>query len=149
MHPNALKCIFSKKGKQIQKMVTNDKKWPKIANNCKISEITKYGEKMRTNCKNSQKCIKNAQNEPKTAKFKKTKKCHHFSGSKLPQKFIQWTERAKNGFKCFKMHSNTYSPKRAKKCKKKCNKNVRKLQIISKFQKLLNMVKKLHKLPKM
>ena len=22
----------------------NGKKWPKIANNCKISEITKYGE---------------------------------------------------------------------------------------------------------
>ena len=33
-------------------------------------------------------------------------------------KLIQWAETAKNGFKCFKMHSNTYSPKRAKKCKK-------------------------------
>ena len=58
---------------------------------------------------------------------------------------IQWAETAKNGFKCFKMHSNTYSPKRAKKCPKKwykIAKNVRKLQIIAKFQKLLNMVKK-------
>ena len=67
-----------------------------------------------------------------------------FSGSKLPQKFIQWAETAKNGFKCFKMHSNTYSPKRAKKCQKvvKMAKNVRKLQIIAKYQKLLTMVKK-------
>ena len=36
-----------------QKRAKNGKKWqqkwPKIANNCKISEITKYGEKMRTN----------------------------------------------------------------------------------------------------
>ena len=31
---------------------------------------------------------------------------------------IQWAETAKNGFKWFKMHSNTYSPKRAKKCQK-------------------------------
>ena len=30
-----------------QKLVINDKKCPKIANNCKISVITKYGEKMR------------------------------------------------------------------------------------------------------
>ena len=46
------------------------KSWPKIANNCKISEI------------------------------------------------IQWAETAKNGFKCFKMHSNTYSPKRGEKWQK-------------------------------
>ena len=29
-----------------KKMVTNAKKWLNIANNCKISEITKYGEKI-------------------------------------------------------------------------------------------------------
>ena len=52
----------------------------------------------------------------------KLKKSHHFSGSRL-----QWAETAKNGFKCFKMHSNTYSPKRAKKCQKMF-KNVRKLK---------------------
>ena len=50
---------------------------------------------------------------------------------------IQWDETAKNGFKCFKMHSNTYSPK---KCQQMAT-NFRKLQIITKFQKLLNMVK--------
>ena len=33
-------------------------------------------------------------------------------------KLIEWAETTKNGFKCFKMHSNTYSPKRAKKCQK-------------------------------
>ena len=38
---NAFKCIFPKKGKTIPK---NCKKWPKIAKNSKISEITKYGE---------------------------------------------------------------------------------------------------------
>ena len=31
------------------------------------------------------------------------------------KKLIQWAQTAKNGFKCIKMHSNTYSPKRAKK----------------------------------
>ena len=27
-------------------MVKNGQKWPKIANNCKISEVTKYGEQI-------------------------------------------------------------------------------------------------------
>ena len=50
---NGFKCIkciqmyISQKGKQIQKNGKKWQKWPKIANNCKISEITKYGEKMR------------------------------------------------------------------------------------------------------
>ena len=44
-------------------MVKNGNKWPKIANNCKISEITKYGEKMQKIDKN----VKNAKNEPKTS----------------------------------------------------------------------------------
>ena len=48
-------------------MVKNDRKWAKIANNCKISEITKYGEKMRKNYTNLQKCKENAKNEPKTS----------------------------------------------------------------------------------
>ena len=44
---NAFKCIFPKKGKQIPtKMVKNAKKWLNIANNFKISEVTKYGEKI-------------------------------------------------------------------------------------------------------
>ena len=50
---NAFEYIFPKKG---QKMQTNGKKWQKchkITNNCKISEITKYGEKID---KNLQKC---------------------------------------------------------------------------------------------
>ena len=51
-------------------------------------------------------------------------------------------ETAKNGFKYLKMHSNTYSPKRGKNAPKN-GKNGRKLQIIVKFQKLQNMVKKL------
>ena len=34
------------------------------------------------------------------------------------KKPIQWAETAKNGFKCYKMHSNTYSPKRATNGKK-------------------------------
>ena len=48
MPSNAFKCIFPKREKNANKMVTNCKKCPKIANNCKISEITKYGEKMTT-----------------------------------------------------------------------------------------------------
>ena len=66
---------------------------------------------MRTIHKN----VKNAKNEPKMAKFQNN---HRFSGSKRPQKMIQWAETAKNGFKCFKMHSNAYSPKRAQKLQK-------------------------------
>ena len=64
MDLNALKCIqmhIPQKGEKIQK---NGKKWPKIANNCKISEITKYGEKNYKIDKN----VKNDKNEPKTAK---------------------------------------------------------------------------------
>ena len=48
MDLNALKCI------QIhipQKGPTNAKKCQKITNNCKISEITKYGEKNDKNVK--------------------------------------------------------------------------------------------------
>ena len=42
-------------------MVKNGNKWQKIANNCKISEITKYGEKMTTIDKNVvKKCKKRA-----------------------------------------------------------------------------------------
>ena len=47
-------------------MVKNAKKWLKIENNCKISEITKYGEKMQTNDKNVKQCKKHAKNGPKT-----------------------------------------------------------------------------------
>ena len=48
------------------------------------------------------------------AKFKKN---HRFSGSKLARKNDTWAETAKYGLKCFKMHSNTYSPKRDNKMK--------------------------------
>ena len=53
-------------------------------------------------------------------------------------------ETAKHEFKSLKIHSNAYSPKRAKNCQKmdKMAKNCRKLPIIAKFQKLLNMVNK-------
>ena len=50
------------------KMVKNGKKCQKITNNCKISEITKYGEKMTKidiidkNAKNDQKTAKKWQN---------------------------------------------------------------------------------------
>ena len=55
MDLNALKCI------QIhipQKMQKNCKKWQQITNNCKISEITKYGEKMTKIDKNVKQCKK-------------------------------------------------------------------------------------------
>ena len=34
------------KGQKNTKKGKNGNKWPKIENNCKISEITKYGEKI-------------------------------------------------------------------------------------------------------
>ena len=55
------------------------KKWPKIANNCKISEITKYGEKITNNDKNLHKCTQMTKN------IQKRPNGHHFSGSKLAQ----------------------------------------------------------------
>ena len=58
---------ISQKGQQIEK---NGKKWSKIANNCKISEITKYGDKITKIYKNVKKCQKRAKNQ-KMAKFKK------------------------------------------------------------------------------
>ena len=57
-----------KRAKNTKNIVKKWQKWLKIANNCKISEITKYGEKMRKIHKN---VTKNAKKEPKTAK-----KCH-------------------------------------------------------------------------
>ena len=39
-------------------MVKNDQKCQKIANNCKISEITKYGEKITKIYKNVKQCKK-------------------------------------------------------------------------------------------
>ena len=58
---------ISQKGKKIPTNVKNGKKQPKIANNCKISEITKYGDKiakLTTIYKNVQKCQKRAKNWP-------------------------------------------------------------------------------------
>ena len=55
MDLNALKCI------QIhipQKGPKNANKFQKITNNCKISEITKYGEKMTNIDKNVNQCKK-------------------------------------------------------------------------------------------
>ena len=37
---------ISQKGQKIQKNGKKCKKWLKIANNLKISEVTKYGDKM-------------------------------------------------------------------------------------------------------
>ena len=71
-----------------QKRPTNGKKWQKMSENCKIPEITKYGEKVTKIDKNVKQCKKmpkRAKNEPKTAKFKKRKN-HRFSGSKLAKK---------------------------------------------------------------
>ena len=59
--------IPPKRAKKAPKMVKNGNKFQKITNNCKISEITKYGEKITKIYKidkNLQKC----QTEPKTAK---------------------------------------------------------------------------------
>ena len=51
-------------------MVTNGKKCQKMTNNCKISEITKYGEKMTKIDKN----VKQCKNMPKTVQ-KTSKNC--------------------------------------------------------------------------
>ena len=42
--------------KWAKKMVKNGHKYQKITNNCKISEITKYGEKMTKIDKNVKQC---------------------------------------------------------------------------------------------
>ena len=50
-------------------MVTNGRKWQKIANNCKISEITKYGEKFTKMPNNVKKMPKTAQKRPNLILF--------------------------------------------------------------------------------
>ena len=65
-------------------------KCQKITNNCKISEIIKYGEKMTTIDKNVKQCKKMPKKGQKRAKKwpNLKKNCHRFSGSKLPQKMV-------------------------------------------------------------
>ena len=53
---------------KMAKMVKDGKKCQKITYNCKISEITKYGEKITKIYKNVKQCKKKAKNGPKTAK---------------------------------------------------------------------------------
>ena len=56
----------------MQKMVKNGKKCQKITINCKISEITKYGEKMKKIYKNGKQCKqmpKTSQKWPKNGKI--------------------------------------------------------------------------------
>ena len=56
-----------------------------------MSEIIKYGEKMKKIDKNVKQCKKNAKNGPKTPNkwpnFGR-KNVHRFSGSKLPEKMV-------------------------------------------------------------
>ena len=72
----------------MQKIVKNGKKWQKITNNCKISEMTKYGEKTSKFDKNVKQCKKMPKmglKRPKNGNISEI--CFHvFSGSKLPQK---------------------------------------------------------------
>ena len=42
----------------------NGKKWQKMTENCKFSEITKYGEKVTQIDKNVKQCNKNAKKRP-------------------------------------------------------------------------------------
>ena len=66
MDLNALKCI------QIhipQKWPKNGKKCHKITNNCKISEITKYGEKMKKMSNNVKKMTKMGLKRPKNGQI--------------------------------------------------------------------------------
>ena len=78
--------------------------WQKIANNCKISEITKYGKKIKTFYKNIKKCQKRAKNGKQMATCNRN--CFIvFLARNYLKKLIQRAETAKNGFKCLKMHS--------------------------------------------
>ena len=63
---NALKYIFPKKGKKMKRNVKYGNKWQKIANNCKISEITKCGEQMTKIVNKLSKIAKNVKEMPKT-----------------------------------------------------------------------------------
>ena len=64
------------------------------------------------------------------------------------KKLIQWAETAQNGFKCFKMHSNTQSPKRAKQMQKN-GKNGKKWQKITNNCKISEITKYGEKMTKM
>ena len=54
------------------KIVTNGKKWPKIENNCTISEITKYGEKITKIGKNVERYKKMPKTSQKRRKMAKS-----------------------------------------------------------------------------
>ena len=78
------------KGQKMPKMVKNGNKFQKITNNCKVSEITKYGEKMTKIDKNVKQCKKMPKTglkQPKNGQISEFC-CHRFSGSKLPQKMV-------------------------------------------------------------
>ena len=76
---NALKCIqmhIPQKGqKKAKKVNKNGNKCQKITNNCKISEITKYGEKLAKFDKNVKQCKKMPKTglkRPQNGKISKT-----------------------------------------------------------------------------
>ena len=95
-------------------MVTNGNKFQKITNNCKISEITKYGEKITQIDKNWQKC----QKQPTNGQISK-KQISSFTGSKLPHK--NWY----SGLKQLKMDLNALKyifPKKGEQMPKNGNK---------------------------
>ena len=84
---------------------------------------------------------KTSQNDQKKAKLKINKIIIVFLARNQLNKLIQWAETAKNGFKCFKMHSNTYSPKREKKSKicQKITNNFKISQVTKYYEKMINM----------
>ena len=119
----------------------NGNKWQKITNDCKISEITKYGEKITKMSNNVKKYIyiqmyipqkrgekgktivKNGKKWPEIAN-----NCKNFRNY-----WIRW-KNENNSQKCIQMY---ISQKKGNKIPKKMVKNVKdgwKLQIIIKFQ---------------
>ena len=90
---NGFKCLkmhsnvyLPKRANKYKQMVNNGNKWPQIANNCKISEITKYGEQITKMSNNVKKCPKTCLEWPKNVKISEQNNVHRFSGSKLPKK---------------------------------------------------------------
>ena len=61
--------IPPKRANKCQQIVKNGNKWQKNENNCIISEITKYGEQMKTNYKNVKKMPTNGKKWQKIVKI--------------------------------------------------------------------------------
>ena len=101
------------------------KKWPKIVNNYKISEITKYGDKITKIDKNVKKMPKTSQKRPKNGQSSKKQISLFFWLETTSKNWYSGLKQLKmdlNDLKCIKIHIPQKGPNNAQKWEKNGNK---------------------------